>query len=76
VLAPRFGRLPELFPELGRVGVLGLPADQPGPVGEEGLVDDLHPAGRLVLVLADLVGGEEPGVDELAKDLFGRGTAG
>jgi hypothetical protein len=39
-------------------------------------VDDLHAADRLVLVLADLVGGEEAGVDEFAEDVLGRGTAG
>jgi hypothetical protein len=61
--------LTELFAELDRVGVLGLPSNETGPVGEEGLVDDLHAADGFVFVLADLVGGEEASVDEVAEDL-------
>ena len=36
-------RLAELIAELRGVGVLGLPAHQPRPVGEQRLVNDLHP---------------------------------
>jgi len=35
-------------------------------------VDDLDPANRLVLVLVDLIRGEEARVDELSDDLGGR----
>ncbi len=76
VLVPGAGSLAELVAELGALLVLGLPADQTRPVGEEGLVDDLDAADGLVLVLADLVGGEEAGVDELAEDLGSRITGG
>ena len=76
VLVPGAGALAELVAELGALLVLGLPADEARPVGEQGLVDDLDPADRLVLVLADLVGGEEAGVDELAEDVGGRCAGG
>ena len=39
-------------------------------------MDDLDAAGGLVLVLADLVGGEEAGVDEFAEDLGAAARAG
>ena len=71
MLVPRPRRLAELVAELGRVGVLGLPAHQPRPVGEQRLVDDLDPAGGLVLLLVHLVGGQQAGVDQLAQDLLG-----
>ncbi len=71
VLIPGAGGLAKLVAELGAFLVLGLPADEARPVGEQGLVDDLDPANGLVLVLVDLVGGEQAGVDELAEDVGG-----
>ncbi len=68
--------LAELVAELGALLVLGLPADEAGPVGEEGLVDDLDTTDGLVFVLAHLVGGEQAGVDEFAEDLGSRITRG
>ena len=76
MILPGLRCLAELVAELDGVGVLGLPADEAWPVGEEGLVDDLDTADGLVLVLTDLVGGEEAGVDEFVEDLRGRITGG
>ena len=76
VFVPGAGTLAELVAELGALLILRLPADQARPVGEQGFVDDLDPADGIVFVLADLVGGEQAGVDEFAEDLGGRITGG
>ncbi len=72
MLVPRPRRLAELVAQLGGVGVLGLPADQARPVGEQRLVDDLHAPRRCLVAFADLVRGEQSGIDQLTKHLLGR----
>jgi len=72
VLVPRSSGLAEFVAELRALLVLGVPADEAWPIGEQRLVDDLDPANRLVLVLVDLIRGEEARVDELSDDLGGR----
>ena len=69
--ADRARPVAELVAELDGVGILGLPADEAGPRGEQRLVDDLDTTDGDVVVFPDFVGGEEPGVDELAEDLGG-----
>ena len=71
VLVPRARRLAQLVSQLRPLLVLCLPSHQPRPVGEERLVDDLDAAGGLSILLVDLVGGQQPGVDELPQDLLG-----
>jgi hypothetical protein len=75
VLVPGAGGLAELVAELGGLGVLGLPAHQARPVGEQRLVDDLDAAGGLAVVLANFVRGEQPGVDQLRSTSCSRLTA-
>ena len=48
VLVPGSRRLPQLVAQLGTVLILGLPADETRPVGEQRLVDDLDAAGGLL----------------------------
>ena len=52
VLIPGARRLAQLVAELRRIGVLGLPAHQPRPVGKQGLVDDLHPPGGFAFLIS------------------------
>ena len=72
VLVPGLGRLSELISELGRIGVLRLPSDEAGPIGEERLVDDLDAPRRCLVVFVDLVRGEQSRIDQLTKHLLGR----
>ena len=62
----------KLVAKLGSFLVLNPPAHQARPVGEEGLVNDLDPTGRFLIPLLDLVRRQQPGIDELAQDLFRR----
>ncbi len=66
-LLPELRGLPQLVSQLGAILILGLPANETRPSGQQGLVDDLH------LMVAfhrlhrgDLVRGEKPSVDEFA----------
>ena len=69
MLLPRPRRLAELVAQLGAVGVLRLPAHQPRPVGEQRLVDDLHPAASVPRGPPPAPrSGQEPRIDELAQD--------
>ena len=55
LIVPGFGGLAELVAELSGIGVLGLPAHQAWPVGEQRLVDDLHAAGGLAVLFPNFV---------------------
>ena len=71
MIVPQACGLAELVPQPGAVGVLSLPAHQARPGGEQRLVDDLHPARRLVVVTLDPIAGQQPGIDELPENLLG-----
>jgi hypothetical protein len=76
VILPGSGALSQFLAKLGSFLVLGLPTNQPRPFGQQRFVDDLDVADGLMLVLSHLIGGEEPGVDELCEDLPSRITSG
>ncbi len=69
VLVPHVGRLAQLVAQLGALGVLGLPAHQPRPGGEQRLVDDLDaPPDSVALLAPDLERGQEPRIDQRLQD--------
>ena len=71
-LIPGARGLAKLVAELDGVGILGLPAHQARPVGEQRLVNDLYAPRRFFVRFTNLVGREQSRVDQFTKNLLGR----
>jgi hypothetical protein len=54
-LVPAPGRLAQVVAQARAVNVLSLPADEAGPIGEQGFMDDLDAASWFTFLFADLV---------------------